>query len=528
MNPAVATYLCQHCGTQLSGWPGQCTTCGHASSIQVPPPTDPFLGRLVAGRYKVVRRLGQGGMGLVYLAEQVSIGQKVALKFLNTQLSQDPNVVRRFLNEAKSSARVNHPNAVAIHEFGQDAADGALFISMEYVDGHDLKSHITRNKQLSLADGLHIALQVGEVLSYAHEQGVVHRDLKPENIMLRSGLRGMHAKVLDFGIARLIEEGTVRLTGVGAIAGTPLYMAPEQIQGKDTDARVDIYALGLNVYEMLAGHSAFSGKNPQEVFEQQVHRPLPLLSQSTLENLSAVDAVLQVACHKNPAARYGSMAKFVEALAGLSPVTQRSFSVPHSTTGSGTLVLPTAPEQGVPLEKTARPDRAPVLRPQRSFWVWLGLAAAGGVLALGAWAWQTSKSPAPPLAVSPTPVSPGQNAPDRQNTPVHLAPEHDHLLAQEIWLKANAEFVSGNFESARAILATVPEDARMGDQIAQLSHSLEDAQNRFSKARAFARRGDCTGAIRLFDALLHNYPALSAARREREHCAQMLPPATAD
>jgi serine/threonine-protein kinase len=199
----------------------------------------------------------------VYFAEQLGIGHRVALKFLKSEFSTDAEIARRFLNEAKSYARVAHPNAVALHDFGQDD-EGNLFIAMEYCEGVDLKKVIAEQGRLPLIEGIEVVLQVADVLANAHEKGVIHRDLKPENIMIRRGIRGIHAKVLDFGIARLMDAGT-KLTVAGAIAGTPRYMSPEQVEGKEVDLRADIYSLGICLFEAITGHQPFDGTTITEI-----------------------------------------------------------------------------------------------------------------------------------------------------------------------------------------------------------------------------------------------------------------------
>src|SRR3954469_735832 len=202
----MAVFICQGCGAEHSSWGGKCPQCGTSETIRLAPATDRMVDRVVKGKFKIIRKLGQGGMGAVYLAEQLGIGHRVALKFLKSEFSSDAEIARRFLNEAKSYARVAHPNAVALHDFGQDE-EGNLFIAMEYCEGVDLKKVIAEQGRLPMIEAIEIVLQVADVLANAHEKGVIHRDLKPENIMIRRGIRGVHAKVLDFGIARLMDAG---------------------------------------------------------------------------------------------------------------------------------------------------------------------------------------------------------------------------------------------------------------------------------------------------------------------------------
>lgn len=322
----MAVFICQGCGAEHSSWGGKCPQCGTSETIRLAPATDRMVDRVVKGKFKIIRKLGQGGMGAVYLAEQLGIGHRVALKFLKSEFSSDAEIARRFLNEAKSYARVAHPNAVALHDFGQDE-EGNLFIAMEYCEGVDLKKVIAEQGHLPLIEAIEVVLQVADVLANAHEKGVIHRDLKPENIMIRRGIRGVHAKVLDFGIARLMDAGT-KLTVAGAIAGTPRYMSPEQVEGKDVDARADIYSLGIVLFEALTGRQPFDGTTISEILRKQVAEPLPRLANFAPDlDYPDLEAVLQRACTKGTAQRWPDMLSFASALSQAIP-TQAHLSLP--------------------------------------------------------------------------------------------------------------------------------------------------------------------------------------------------------
>ncbi|AGC46347.1 serine/threonine protein kinase [Myxococcus stipitatus DSM 14675] len=343
----MSLFICQRCEAQHDTWTGACPGCGGTELLTVTQRVDRMLGRTVAGRYRIVKKLGQGGMGSVYLAEQVGIGQQVAMKFLHSGLSLDLDVTRRFLNEAKSYARVGHPNAVNLHDFGQDE-EGNLYISMEYVEGDDLKRLLANVGRLSAHEAGDIILQVADVLAYAHGRGVVHRDLKPENIMVRQGLRGWHVKVLDFGIARIADSAT-RLTAQGAVAGTPRYMSPEQAQGQDVDSRADIYAVGVVLFELLTGVQPFDGTSVADIMQRQVNQPTPRLGDIAPElDIPALDAVIQKATAKKRVERYATMELFASDLSnalptligrppisGVNPVVKMGTS---SNVNSGTLI----------------------------------------------------------------------------------------------------------------------------------------------------------------------------------------------
>jgi serine/threonine protein kinase len=315
----VAVTLCQGCGAEYADWSGTCPACGSTASLKVSRKVDQMLGRLVGGTYRVLKKLGQGGMGAVYLGENQRLDQKVALKFLNASLVNEPDIVRRFLNEAKTYGRLAHPNAVTVLDLLQEE-DETLCIVMEYVEGSDLRRVISERGRLTPAEAIDIALQAADVLQLAHAKGIVHRDLKPENIMVRPGLRGHFAKVLDFGIARLLHDNASRLTAQGAIAGTPRYMPPEQVEGRDVDARADIYALGIVVFEMLTGRVPFDGVSISEILHHQVSSPMPHLWEvdPTLQ-FHSLDDVLQRATRKLRVERYPSMQAFAQDLSNAVP-----------------------------------------------------------------------------------------------------------------------------------------------------------------------------------------------------------------
>jgi serine/threonine-protein kinase len=236
--------------------------------------------------YQVLRRLGRGAMAEVYLAEQRSLTRQVALKVLNAQLAGDPSYVERFQHEARAAASLVHGNIVQIHEVG--VHDGVHFIAQEYVAGRDLGELIRRHGRLEPALALDILRQVAAALHRAAEQGIVHRDIKPENIMFsRSG----EVKVADFGLSRVIKGEGVNLTQVGVTMGTPLYMSPEQIEGRPVDSRSDIYSLGVTAYHMLSGEAPFTGDTPLSVAVKHLNtqaEPLGIRCPSVPEGLARV------------------------------------------------------------------------------------------------------------------------------------------------------------------------------------------------------------------------------------------------
>ncbi|MFH1131444.1 MAG: serine/threonine-protein kinase, partial [Pseudomonadota bacterium] len=233
--------------------------------------------RLVDGKYRLGRVIGEGGMGAVFEAEHVGLGIKVAVKLLNDLFTDENNAVSRFRREARAAAAVRHQNVVAVTDTGTDH-DGTPFIVMELLEGESLSSVLRRQKLFSPFIATDIACQILSGLSAAHEKKVIHRDLKPGNILLtQSSEGGWLVKILDFGISKtFFSEGHLsQVTATGAVVGTPRFMAPEQASGKaDLDGRVDIYAVGVLLYRMVTGKLPFSGKTNDEVMRQIVENDI--------------------------------------------------------------------------------------------------------------------------------------------------------------------------------------------------------------------------------------------------------------
>ncbi len=286
-----------------------------------PPAADLLIGQTI-GNYLVIQKLGEGGMGSVYLAEHPQIGKKVALKVLHAEFSANEDVTKRFFNEARAVNDIGHPNIVDIIDYGVIQAgasrDKLVYFIMEYLTGGNL-SHALRTEQQPMAPerALGIAMQVADALSASHKHGIVHRDLKPDNIMLQQRGRDRDfVKLLDFGIAKLTgdAQGSSR-TRTGIVMGTPAYMSPEQCEGRgNVDLRTDIYALGIVLYEMLTGRVPFIGEGYGEILVQHLtQRPIPV---SQFRMMSPhVEAVVMKALEKIPDMRYPNMDEMMRAMA---------------------------------------------------------------------------------------------------------------------------------------------------------------------------------------------------------------------
>ena len=258
----------------------------------------------VIGRHRVLAPLGSGGMGDVYLAEDSTLGRKVALKLLPAQFTRDPERLRRFAQEARSASALNHPNIITIYEIGQ--WEETQFIAMEYIEGETLREHMRKGRAL-LPEILEIGTQVAGALAAAHAAGIVHRDIKPANIMVRTD---GYVKVLDFGLAKLTATVSAQAdrTDLGRVMGTINYMSPEQALGQPLDHRTDIFSLGVVLYEIATGQRLFEGKSEAAIYDSILHKNPPAVREFAPATPAEFDHVVQRALAKDPARRYQTAA----------------------------------------------------------------------------------------------------------------------------------------------------------------------------------------------------------------------------
>jgi serine/threonine-protein kinase len=314
-------------------YPDATTLCpSDGSALEKDP--DLLVGTTLAGKYRIDARLNEGGMGTVYRGTHVLMDKTVAIKVLRPSLAADEKIVARFSREARAASRISHPNALSVTDFGEDES-GHVFLVMEFLSGKTLKHVIREEGPLPLARVVDIARQVGDALHAAHEQGIIHRDLKSDNIMLLDTMTGDHAKVLDFGIAKINEpEGVVdtSLTAPNLVIGTPQYMSPEQCsQDSEIDARSDIYSFGVILYEMLVGHVPFSGDSPTMVMMKHLQEPVPSVLEERSDLPASVARVVARAMAKVPDNRYQNVAELIEDLTIASGMTiHRLTTVPET------------------------------------------------------------------------------------------------------------------------------------------------------------------------------------------------------
>jgi serine/threonine-protein kinase len=308
--PPTATALCVYCGASLT--PSQPKTRPLPAKS-----AEPLVGKTIAGRFHVEDFIGQGGMGKVFKARHLALDRSVVLKMLKPALLEDPTIVGRFEREAKAASRLNHPNVIQVLDFGREQKDGSLYIVMEFVQGKDLRV-ILRDEWPLAEDRLcNIMAQVCGALSEAHAHNIIHRDLKPENVMVEERRdQPDFVKVLDFGIAKLLDAEGPHLTSIDVVCGTPQYMAPEQATGTHLDARCDLYAVGVILYQMTTGHLPFDGANSMEVLTKQVHdRPIPPRQRTPDAPISeAMEALILRALEKDAGRRPQTAEQFRDEL----------------------------------------------------------------------------------------------------------------------------------------------------------------------------------------------------------------------
>ncbi len=265
------------------------------------------------GRYKIVDKLGKGSMGEVFLAHDPHIDRKVALKVLHKDHLASKEIIKRFIKEAKAIGRLSHPDIVSVYDVGQD--HGTIYIAMEYLEGKPL-NEVTQSTKLDIASIVQIGRQVADALDYAHQKGIVHRDIKPSNLMLTENLK---VKLTDFGIAHFEDASGTLKTRAGDILGTPAYMSPEQIAGKEADHRSDLYSLGVILYELMVGQRPFVENNITALFKAISQHKLSPPKKANPAIPPGLSAVIFKSMGKHPDSRFQSGAELASALGAYDP-----------------------------------------------------------------------------------------------------------------------------------------------------------------------------------------------------------------
>ncbi len=456
---------------------------------------------VLEGRYKLLRIIGEGGMGTVFLAEHVLIKRRVAIKVLRPDLARDADVVERFMNEARAAGTLGHPNIVESTDMGF-ARNDVPYIVFEYLEGALLADEIYRLGGLTPRRALKIAHQVASALEAAHRAGIVHRDLKSDTVFLTDKDDALdHVKVLDFGISRFVEAGQERTGGKrsGVMMGTPEFMAPEQITAPDTvDGRTDIYALGVVIYEMLAARTPFVNENkadPHELLHKVLLDKPPPITRELPAGLA--DMIFDKLLAKDPSERYQTMGDVQAALEAFISVMKRD-TQPVLPPEALTVSLPP------PSSPTAdgEPHHVRILTPMVARsprgWLW-GAAALVACAGVAAWfVTQKGASSSPSAAVAP--AAPAAGAP----TPADDSARHAEQLAAALDSLASAtELRAQGFSTSPMLRAAIETDAATLEDLArdgnlfsvQSGETLEVIQLRDGRAATLLRMPD--GALPL-------------------------------
>jgi serine/threonine protein kinase len=416
----AVTKLCPQCGSEYETGDRFCPRDG--SPLRPKSGGDPLIGRVIADRYLVLARLGEGGMGRVYLAEHVKMTRQCAIKVMNPALMNDSESLARFAREASSAARILHPNVAAVFDYGE--ADKIVYLVMEYVDGRSLSSILT-DGPLDPRRAIDIARQIADGLSAAHDLGIVHRDLKPDNVIVSSARSGKETpKVVDFGIAKALSDSPQdALTRSGLVIGTPEYMSPEQLLGDPVDPRADIYSLGCILYQMLTGEQPFAAESREQMIRRRLHEAPPHVRDVLPELPRRLDTLIVHMLSRSPAERLASAAEVRDALdpsLALSGWDPSAIGGPRSN----------AHTVHEPIRKHGDPSLQPTMPMprQRSNVMRLVAGGAGGgvvlVAAIVAWSQRGGAAVAPARAADSTRLS----APTAGPLPLPVATPKDSLV----------------------------------------------------------------------------------------------------
>src|SRR5262245_14710444 len=416
----VVAKVCPQCGGEYETGDRFCPKDG--APLRPKGSTDPMIGRIVADRYLILARLGEGGMGRVYVAEHVKMNRQCAIKVMSAQLMNDAESTTRFAREASNAARILHPNVAAVFDYGE--ADKTVYLVMEYVDGESLSTILAREGALDPRRAVAIARQIADGLTAAHELGIVHRDLKPDNVIVAAKRDGREvAKVVDFGIAKAVSDSPQdSLTRSGLVIGTPEYMSPEQLLGDPVDARTDIYALGCMLYQMLTGVQPFAGDTREQMIRRRLNEPPPHVQAVIPELPKRLDSLIAHMLARAPNERLASAAAVS---AGLDPAVALAGWEPAHAAPMVSARVP----RGAPtvIHASADPAMRPTIPIRRSNTsskrILFGSVLLSAIMVGGLFAWsRLSESTAPSSAAAPTTVvAPPPAAPAPSDTAAKAA-----------------------------------------------------------------------------------------------------------
>jgi serine/threonine protein kinase len=390
-----AQKICPQCGAEYELDQRFCPKDG--STLKSENAAGDLVGTIIADRYHVLRKLGEGGMGTVYLAEHVKMGRKSAVKVMNPGMVNDTDAISRFNREAANASKISHANVAAVYDFGE-TSDGLIYLAMEFVEGPPLTKVIEESGALPPLRAADIARQAANALAVAHDMGIVHRDLKPDNIMLAKNRDGSDCvKVVDFGIAKVANSDAQKVTRTGLVVGTPEYMSPEQLAGDKLDGRSDIYSLGLVAFAMMTGKLPFPGETVQEsMIARLTDEPKRLVEMKADVNWPAsVQAVMDKALQRDAELRYSSASEFGRDLHAAVSAMPESAATHAFTAVMNRLSTPEKPSVAVPPTRvnraSSRDMATPAEEPRRSSQKMMGVLGLIGFVAIASGLWVAGK-----------------------------------------------------------------------------------------------------------------------------------------
>ena len=375
-----APKICPTCGAEYPPTERFCPKDGTALRSATAEHAD-LVGSIIAERYHVLRKLGEGGMGQVYLAEHVKMGRQSAVKVMHPAMVHDANTIARFNREAANASRIDHPNVAGIYDFGE-TPEGLVYLAMQYIEGETLTHIVLVNGALPPSRAAEITRQAAEGLHAAHGMGIVHRDLKPDNIMVTTDRDGLDCvKVVDFGIAKAAGSDAQKVTKTGIVVGTPEYMSPEQLAGEEVDGRSDLYSLALVAFNMLTGDLPFPAESTQTSMVMRLTEKPKSLAEMKPDVAwpEELQAVMSKALERYARARYATAREFGRALhAAIEKMPARS-----SSAGRSLVSETAAPDQ--PTKEVRRPSTRPteVAPRKRELMIAVGAVAALAVVVAG-------------------------------------------------------------------------------------------------------------------------------------------------
>ena len=490
-----AQKICPQCGTEYELDQRFCPKDGSTLKMQGGSTGD-LLGQIIADRYHILKKLGEGGMGTVYLAEHVKMGRKSAVKVMNPGMIADADAISRFNREAQNASRINHANVAAVYDFGE-TPEGLTYLAMEFIEGPSLTKVIEDAGSLPPRRAADITRQASEALAVAHDMGIVHRDLKPDNIMLAKGREGVDVvKVVDFGIAKAAAEEGQKVTKTGMVVGTPEYMSPEQLSGDKLDGRSDTYSLALVAFNMLTGKLPFPADTAQEsMIARLMEAPKQLAEMKPEVSWTAeVQAVMDRALARDVAERYQTAAEFgrelfaaVQAMpvadditaahtAVIAPVAAGSPAKTSLGAKKPTPVPATRVASATPAGGAAVPAPVPAKSKMPMIAGGVGLLAVAGIVAFVM------------LSGGGSPTSPGASGAESMNKPVTSAPGVP--AGPTVNLPRELEAIASMPDSTAALAQAQVHRLAALDDAARNAPDTTYIQYRFMRAKALISLGD--------------------------------------